>query len=172
MLTDVLDATNTWKSRLIVTSDIEAASLGRSYGCRVVEDPGTGLNEAIETGTAAALALGCTRLMVLAADVPLVTGEVVEELLSFNEQVVIAPSLDGGTNALVRRPPDVISPAYGPASAEAHRKLAHAAGLEVRTLESGTMMLDIDHVEDLLHLAEQGGRSLTVALAKELLELA
>lgn len=170
MLADVLRATDKWGHRLIVTSDRDAEAVGLAFGCRLVADPGLGLNPAITAGTHAAIAGGATTLLVLPSDVPMVTPDDVTALFACPEQVVVARSGDGGTNALLRRPPAAIEPSFGPASAELHASRAAAAGLECRTLELGSLLLDIDRFQDLVTLGGLDNLRESVRLARELLE--
>jgi 2-phospho-L-lactate guanylyltransferase len=86
------------------------------------------------------------------ADLPQITIQDVWELYQLGLSgpgVVIAPSRDGGTNALLLRPPGVIEFAFGPRSFERHCLLAQAAGLPVRVLDSPTLAIDVDWPEDL-----------------------
>lgn len=169
MLSDVLRSTQRWSSCFIVTSDTDAVAVGRDFGCSVIPDPGGGLNEAIESGTASAIAAGTRKLLVLASDLPLVNADDIAAMFSVEEQVAIAPSGDGGTNALLRQPPAVIPPAFGPNSAEAHKTLARKKGVSARVIEMRSMVLDIDRYEDLVTLAGLSSPLESVRLAQELL---
>lgn len=169
MLADVLHATGKWEHRMVVTSDQDAEAVGLAFGCALVADPGTGLNDAISAGTAAAVAAGCDSLLVLPSDVPMVSSDDVAELFARPEEVVLARSPDGGTNALLRRPPGALEPAFGRSSADAHRLRAQEAGLSFRELELGSLVLDIDGYSDLVRLGEQGNLRESVRLARELL---
>lgn len=169
MLADVLRATDKWTHRLIVTSDRDAEAVGLAFGCALVSDPGHGLNSAVAEGTKAAIAAGTTTLLVLPSDVPMVTPDDVTALFACSEDVVVAPSNDGGTNALLRRPPSAIPPSFGPASAELHRARAAAAGLESRTMELVSLLLDIDQYQDLVTLGSLANLRESVRLARELL---
>ena len=169
MLADVLRATEKWSHRLVVTSDQDAEAVGLAFGCSLVRDPGTGLNSAVTAGTEAAVAAGATALLVLPSDVPMVTSDDVTTLFGCQEDVVVAPSADGGTNALVRRPPDAVPPSFGPSSAGLHRQRALEAGLTCRTLEAPSLLLDIDRYRDLVTLGSQSNVRESVRLARELL---
>lgn len=153
MLADVLRATEKWTHRLIVTSDPDAEAVGLAFGCSLFADPGGGLNAAVAAGTARAVASGATALLVLPADVPLVAADDVTALFAADADVAVAASDDGGTNALLRRPPDVLGAKFGPGSAEAHQAAARAAGLRVRTLDLPSLRLDVDDLADLERLA-------------------
>ena len=62
---------------------------------------------------------------------------------------VLAPSYDGGTNALLLSPPSVIAPAYGPHSADRHATAAQAAGATVAVVRGAHWALDLDSPEDI-----------------------
>ena len=161
-------ATDKWSHRLIVTSDQDAEAVGLAFGCALVADPGEGLNAAVAAGTEAATAAGTTTLLILPSDVPMVSPDDVNYLFSCSEEVVVAPSGDGGTNALLRRPPQALTPSFGPGSAERHRRSASLAGLNCRTVEMSSLVLDIDHYEDLVTLGGLANLRESVRLAREL----
>jgi 2-phospho-L-lactate/phosphoenolpyruvate guanylyltransferase len=169
MLADVLRATDKWSHRMIVTSDQDAEAVGLAFGCELVADPGEGLNAAVAAGTRSALSGGATTLLVLPSDVPMVTSDDVTALFACPEDVVIAPSPDGGTNALLRRPPETIGPCFGPGSAELHRTRAQESGLECRLVEMSSLVLDIDRYGDLVTLGGLANLRESVRLARELL---
>ena len=63
-------------------------------------------------------------------------------------QITIAPSRDGGTNALMLQPGQAIPFAFGRDSFQRHRRLAEEAGIPVRVVESDSLLFDIDLPED------------------------
>jgi 2-phospho-L-lactate guanylyltransferase len=63
--------------------------------------------------------------------------------------VLVAPTHDGGTGALLRRPADVIAPAFGVASAAAHLRAARQAGVRAGLIWRPGLARDIDHPADL-----------------------
>lgn len=169
MLADVLGAAAGWPLRMVVTSDPDAASVARSAGWSVLADPGSGLNDAVSAGTAALVRAGATALLVLPGDVPLVTDAEVAAVFATDAQVVVVPSADGGTNALLRRPPRAIASRFGPGSAAGHIGAAGTAGLRVGSLRLPGLSLDIDDADDLRRLAASGLDHASVRLAQELL---
>lgn len=169
LLSDVLAAASLWPLRLLVTADAEVASTGRAAGWRAVEDPGTGLNGALAAGTQVAMDLGATALVVLPFDVPLVTAADLEALFAATAAVVVAPSADGGTGALMRRPPDVVRTQFGAFSAAAHEAGARAAGVAVTTMHREGLGLDIDDLDDLRLLAASASDGASARAARELL---
>jgi 2-phospho-L-lactate guanylyltransferase len=169
MLTDVLHATKDWPLRLIVTSDPEAAALGRAGGLAVVPDPGLGLDPAIGAGTREAIGAGVRALLVLPSDVPLVSEDDLSRLFSLDAQLVIARSDDGGTSALLRRPPAAIATCFGPDSAAAHARAGRRAGLRVLAPRMASLALDVDDLEDLGRLAASEADRQSIDIARELL---
>ena len=169
MLTDVLNATDPWAHRWLVTADSDAKSVGSAMGCEIVNDSGGGLNHAVERGTLRARQMGAATLLVLPCDLPLVSAEDIKFLFEEEAEVVIAPSSDGGTSALLRRPPNVTPASYGPGSAARHAAAASSAGLSVKVVALASLSLDIDTPDDLAALAGAASDRLSVRLAKELL---
>lgn len=88
-------------------------------------------------------------LLVVQADLPTLTPDDVRALLTSPAEVVLAPTDDGGTSALLRRPAGVIPTAYGPGSARAHRRLAREAGLQPRVVRRPGLQRDVDVLSDL-----------------------
>jgi 2-phospho-L-lactate guanylyltransferase len=62
---------------------------------------------------------------------------------------VLAPARDGGTAALLRRPPDAIPCCFGTGSAKAHRAAAERAGTAWRELALPSLAIDLDRAGDL-----------------------
>jgi 2-phospho-L-lactate guanylyltransferase len=149
---------------VVVTEDPEAAAAARGAGARALLRPDPGLNEAIERAAAELAAEGATALLVVLGDVAGATARDVEALVAALSElggrgVVIAPSRDGGTSALLRAPHDVIAAAFGPQSADAHRRLAERARVPLRVLALPSLALDVDSADDLRALlrAAEGG---------------
>lgn len=168
MLADVLRATERWPLRLVVTADSDAEAVGLAFGCALVADPGEGLNSAVTAATRRAEREGATALLVLPSDVPLVRPEDVIALFCIDAGVVVAVSRDGGTNALLRRPPSVIEPAFGPGSATAHERAGLEAGVQVRSVVLPSLALDVDDASDLERLARAPDDLESVRVAREL----
>jgi 2-phospho-L-lactate guanylyltransferase len=137
---------------LLVAGDDAAAAIAREAGVRamVVEQPG--LAAALAAADDAMAGMAAT--VVVAADLPDLTPQDIAAVLEAGatageRAVVIAPTRDGGTGALLRRPGTVIPTAYGPGSADAHQRLAQAAGVTaVRVVRPG-LANDVDVPEQL-----------------------
>jgi coenzyme F420-0:L-glutamate ligase/coenzyme F420-1:gamma-L-glutamate ligase len=88
---------------------------------------------------------------VIHADIPTLVEEEVAALVAAGAEsaVVIAESVDGGTNALLLSPPDAIGFHFGPNSAAAHAAAARAARLSVAKLTLPFLSRDLDTPDDL-----------------------
>lgn len=92
---------------------------------------------------------------VVMADLPLSTADAVERLLGADGDVVLAPGLGGGTNALVSRHPG-FSVDYHGASIRDHRRIAREAGATTATVDSYRLAVDVDEPGDLVELLLHG----------------
>ena len=67
---------------------------------------------------------------------------------------------DGGTNAMLLRPPGRFALAYGSGSGDLHEVAARAAGLAVHRADAPALALDLDTPTDVRRLlAEPAGRA-------------
>jgi 2-phospho-L-lactate/phosphoenolpyruvate guanylyltransferase len=124
-----------------------------------VLEPRPGLGRAL--ATADATAAGAAATLVVAADLPLVAAEDLDAVCAAGARgpaVVVAPTHDGGTGALLRRPPRLIPTAYGPGSAARHLALARAAGASALVVDRQALALDVDDAAGLAraHAAAPG----------------
>ncbi len=146
---------------LVVSRDESVLAQARATGAYGVPEEGRGLNRALRQARREAVALGADAVLALPADLPLITVQDLHKLYQLGLSrpgVVIAPSRDGGTNALLLRPPDAIEFAFGPHSFERHRLLAQAAGFPVHVFNSPTLAVDVDWPEDLHVLGNRAPR--------------
>ena len=138
----------------------------------VLRQDGEGLNEGIGLGVSAARVEGATSLLVVPGDLPHLSVEALDELLTAADAGVVAagggplvaivPSdAGGGTNALLMRPPEAIAPAFGPGSFEAHLRAAEAAGAAVQVDSEPSLGFDLDTPDDLERLDPKRLRELT-----------
>jgi 2-phospho-L-lactate/phosphoenolpyruvate guanylyltransferase len=137
---------------IVVAGGPTAAAAASALGLDVVIDPPdvVSLDGALR---AAAARLGWRAgLLVVAADLPAVTSDDLEAVLTGETEVVIAPTRDGGTGALLRRPGDAITTAYGRGSAARHRQLARTAGRSVTIVRRSGLAHDVDTRADLAEL--------------------
>ena len=131
-------------------------------------EPG-GLNGALRAAQAAATAAGAARLLVLPADLPLLTADDVAAVLAAAPardggrsagRIVVAPDgSSAGTNALLLEPPTALAPSFGTDSFQAHLARAAELGLPYAIVRRPALLLDVDTPEDvarLLTLAPEG----------------
>ena len=126
-----------------------AAHLGQRV-LVLTEDPAlTGLNPQLE---AALQGLAAPAVLVLHADLPLVRPGSLQQLAAAAVEhgtVAIVRSADGGTNAMLLRPPGRFALAYGRASFDLHVAAANRAGMRLVVVEAPDIALDLDTAADL-----------------------
>jgi 2-phospho-L-lactate guanylyltransferase len=154
MLCDALDACRAQKDweTWVASPDPAVLEVSARMGATPFhEDTGTlvGALREVERRVAGPRA----ELAVLLADVPTVTPAVLADALMFDAAVVAAPaSSDGGTNLLVRWPPDVIPVRFGPNSFARHRWAARRARVTFEEVRTPALAFDIDRPDDLAAL--------------------
>ena len=157
LLKHILDTLNEVKEidhTLVVSHDPAALALTRDMGGRTVLENGTPqFNIALKRATAVARMNGAHEILILPADLPLVTIENIQDLLELGKVppvVVIAPDRRmNGTNALLVNPAGIIEYGYGPGSNYKHAENATHNGARVELYYSDTVGLDLDLPEDL-----------------------
>ena len=111
-------------------------------------------------------------VMRLPADLPLVRGEDIDELLNTrmpSPGALLVPSRDGtGTNAIIRSPPDIFCSRFGPNSLELHRQEAARAGAACLIVENERIAIDIDEPTDVRLFMERGRGTETFRLLSEI----
>ena len=138
----------------VVTCYPPAMSLASGQGLEViVEERQISESHSVDFGSKEVMRRGATAVLRLPIDLPLVTAADIDTILAADdgrEQVVLVPSRDGtGTNAILRRPPDLIRSCFGPNSLEEHRTLARKAGIPCLTIENSNIAFDVDDPADL-----------------------
>ena len=141
---------------LVISRDSKALAIARDLGVRTVMESGQPeLNAALMRATAQVLRWKGGGVLILPADLPLVTKDDLQAMIALGRElfsVVIATDRNqDGTNAMLVRPPGLFEYAYGPGSYTRHLERAHAAKATVEVYQSERLMLDIDLPEDLAH---------------------
>ena len=139
---------------LVISRDPQALTLARNYGARTVRENGQPeLNMALERATVIAQVYATRGVLVLPADLPLITRDDVLTLVGHAAEppvVVIAPDRHGkGTNALLISPSGLIEYDFGENSFERHCQRVRAAGARLEIVSLPTLGLDLDKPEDL-----------------------
>ena len=139
---------------LVVSRDPEALALARDHGARTVQENGAlGLNIALAKATIVARNYITSGVLIVPADLPLLTPEDVHAMLERAKDppvVVVAPDRHRkGTNALLICPVGLIGYDFGPDSFQRHCELAQRAGARLEICELPSLALDVDMPEDL-----------------------
>jgi 2-phospho-L-lactate guanylyltransferase len=128
-----------------------AARTGCPSGSR--RGPPIDLNQALQQATRAAVGSGASAVLVVPADLPLVTADDLRQLVELAGTppvVVLAPDRrQSGTNAMLASPAGLIEYSFGPSSFDRHRALGIAAGARVLVCDRPGLALDLDLPEDL-----------------------
>jgi 2-phospho-L-lactate/phosphoenolpyruvate guanylyltransferase len=157
LLKHILDTLNEAQEidhTLVVSHDPAALALTRDMGGRTVLENGTPqFNIALKRATAVARMNGAHAVLILPADLPLITADNIHELLELGKDppvVVIAPDRrKNGTNGLLVNPAGIIEYGYGPGSNFKHAENATINGARVEFYYSDKIGLDLDLPEDL-----------------------
>ena len=127
--------------------------LGLPENIPLIADPGTGLNPALHAALNHVLGQGGARMIVLFADLPLLTTQDVQLLAAAPaDTIAIAPDRHGtGTNALSLPLPEAkgFTFCFGTVSFARHHLEAHRLGLRLEEIHSQGLSRDVDMPEDL-----------------------
>jgi 2-phospho-L-lactate/phosphoenolpyruvate guanylyltransferase len=154
----------------VISADPAVLAYAAARGAEALDDHTSDLNAALAQAAAHYAGSGATATLVLPADIPLIQAREIDDLMSVHAPrgVVIAPSRDGGTNALLVGPALALPFLFGPGSLVRHLEAARARGLTTRVFRSPGLDIDVDRPDDLLLLAESDGETETQRLAREL----
>ena len=138
---------------LVVSRDPQVLTIARNYGARTVREDGQPeLNTALKRATVIAQVYATRGVLVLPADLPLISRE---DALALVERatdppvVVIAPDRHGkGTNALLISPAGLIEYDFGEDSFQRHCNLVKKAGARLEVVNLPSLGLDLDSPED------------------------
>ncbi len=113
------------------------------------------LNQIFAMAVACLVEDGETDVLLLPVDVPLINTNNIRRLVNHHSRpgVTLVPaSADGGTNALMISPPQLIAPGFGQQSSLRHGEFARAIGIEPEVLCLPELGLDVDTMDDLREL--------------------
>jgi len=145
---------------LVVSRDPHALAIARKHGARTVREDGSPhLNTALARATIVAKLHATRGVLILPADLPLLTRDDILALLERAANppvVVIAPDRhEKGTNALLMSPAGLIEYDFGEGSYQRHCKRAKKAGARLEIVKLPSLGLDLDLPEDLELIREQ-----------------
>ena len=155
---------------LVVTESQDIQQIAEGYGAEVlIEAPRaeqhvdqqqeqhetllqSGLNAAVSQAARYNAERGFDSQLVIPGDIQALDLGEMETLLNHRvseRSVIVCPSYDGGTNAIMTTPPDVMPFCFGPNSSRKHLLAAFEAGLHTRRVFLESLSHDIDRPEDL-----------------------
>lgn len=144
---------------LVVTESQEIQQIAEGYGAEVLieaqrekQHEQSGLNAAVSQAARYNAERGFDSQLVIPGDIQALDLGEMETLLNHRvseRSVIVCPSYDGGTNAIMTTPPDVMPFCFGPNSSRKHLLAAFEAGLHTRRVFLESLSHDIDRPEDL-----------------------
>ena len=145
---------------LVVTLDENAIKLAESLDIEVIkETKQNGESESVDWASIICKEMGAESVLVIPGDAPLITPEDVDFILEKEKplhSVILVPARDElGTNAILRKPPDVIPSRFGYDSFKKHIEEARKRNITYEIHKLPRAALDIDEPEDLSLFASQ-----------------
>ena len=144
---------------VVISRDQQVRRQAKQQGAWALVESGANLNTALKQAIAWVLARGGQTVLILPADLPLLTLVDLREMTQLGQHspgAVIAPCHRGdGTNALLIFPPNLILPEFGINSFRRHCKALTAAGVEPIIYRSPTLSFDLDLPADLFALQQK-----------------
>ena len=139
---------------LVISRDPSVLSIARQYKTRTLqEDSSSNLNLALKLATRMAQLYETRELLVIPADLPLVTTDEIDQMLDLSgdpPEMIIAPDRHlSGTNALYLNPIGEIEYHYGPNSYQLHIAESESHGFLLKKRISPFLGFDLDLPEDL-----------------------
>lgn len=174
MLEDVLKALKSSKiHNIIVTSpDSAVRAIADRYAVWYISSSQTGLNPSLNEAIESCIHENADSVLIFPADLPLIRWKEIDKLVDLGSKektLVLSPSFDGGTNALLMNPPNLIRVSFGPDSFFEHVKASIHKGVTLKFYASRTLALDIDTAEDLNKLVETEKKTITHRVMKRII---
>jgi 2-phospho-L-lactate/phosphoenolpyruvate guanylyltransferase len=139
---------------LVISHDPAALSFSMKYGARTIQENRiTNINNALKKATKAAIAFSASGIIIIPADLPLMTPEDIVDLISKSNstmQIIISPDRKTyGTNALYISPPGILEYEFGEWSFKKHIEQAERKKIKVEIYNNERLGFDLDLPEDL-----------------------
>ena len=137
---------------VVVSCDEMVLEMADQHGVSALHQSSQGLNHAVQEGQEWAIEAGAEALLIMLADLPLVTGDALWKMLAQStggREAILARGQRGGTHALFLRPPGWLPFTFGQGSLARYVSRVSEAGAQLVIHDSPALALDIDLPEDL-----------------------
>ncbi len=142
---------------IVVSKDEEAFKLTKKFGVKeIFDDDESGVNHAVSLADSYLKNNEWDTSIVFPQDIPFIQSEDIEHLFQFlksPESVLVVPSRRfDGTNALLRRPHNLIKTHYDEDSYKIHLEIGKSMTSNTSLILLRRIMFDVDNQEDLKFL--------------------
>ena len=162
---NTLTNTSVISNVVVVSSDKRAEAIAKIYNAKFLQEKkDQGVNAAVALADVYISEYAVDATIVIPQDLPLLLPEDIERICTSAQEhekcLVICPSLRfDGSNALLRRPPLLITTNYDNDSYNVHIKKAKASNAIIKIIKTKRIMIDIDTVEDVINLIKINSRN-------------
>ena len=137
-----------------------------------MKQKGAGLNSAVRQALRELSRKKPKSITAVLADLPLAGPADFRELVEISQEsprIVLAPSLKGGTNVMLRSPPNLIRTSYGRWSFAKHLREGQKKNVPVYSISNPRLSFDVDTIQDLRALLklDRSGRTHASKAARE-----
>ena len=146
---------------IVVSSDVRAKTIAEIHGAIFLEEgKDIGVNNAVTLANDYCIQAGADATIVVPQDLPLALSKDIDTICNaaknWHKCLIICPSARcDGSNALLRRPPNLIDSYYDNNSFNKHINAAKKAGAKIKIILSYRMMRDLDTTEDAQYLTQK-----------------
>ena len=145
---------------IIVTKEKKALAIGKKFEViPIIDNEESGVNDAVALADKYLLKNGFEASIVFPQDIPYIKTQDLDFMLKFKSDsdfVIVVPSRRfDGTNALVRKPVNLMKTHYDEDSYKIHMSVAKEETRDVSLVFVKRIMWDVDNMEDLTFLLAQ-----------------
>lgn len=146
---------------IVVTTDEKVSKFALSLHVSVEAEKIEGHNPALTSAAKKEDKEEIDGLLTISADLPLLTQDDIQKMLEFSilYDVVLAPSNDNGTNAIVLKKPLLLPYRFGKNSFEKYKDEALKREIEFVIYQNPTISFDVDTIDDVNELNKQKNNS-------------
>jgi 2-phospho-L-lactate guanylyltransferase len=146
---------------VVVSSDKRAQGISKRHDARFLKEyTEMGVNKAITIADDYCIGACANATIVIPQDLPLLKADDIDRICSIAEEhdkcLAICPSIRyDGSNALLRKPPQLIKTYYDNNSFDMHIKAAKEIRANLKIILSRRIMTDLDTIEDAQNLMKE-----------------